>query len=167
MGTTTAEVTVTPVFWQPSGGRYVFPPGYESIIDRFVANVAAASGTNSNVFSIATEYYQNIGGTKTSISDAIRAGTPIADTDAFPSNGCTPAKGYPVCITDSQLRTDLKKVTSSHRLATDLAHFYPVFFRPGSRPRTTSITRPRSVSTAAITGRSGRALTRPCTRLDV
>ncbi len=45
MGTTTAGVTVTPVFWQPSGGRYVFPPGYESIIDRFVANVAAASGT--------------------------------------------------------------------------------------------------------------------------
>ena len=109
MGTTTAEVTVTPVFWQPSGGRYVFPPGYESIIDRFVANVAAASGTNSNVFSIATEYYQNIGGTKTSISDAIRAGTPIADTDAFPSNGCTPAKGYPVCITDSQLRTDPRR----------------------------------------------------------
>lgn len=89
------------------------------------------AGLNSNVFSSATEYYQNIGGTKTSISDAIRAGTPIADTDAFPSNGCTPARGYPVCSTDSQLRTDLKKVTSSHRLATDLAHFYPVFFPPG------------------------------------
>jgi hypothetical protein len=131
MGTTAAGVTVTPVFWQPSGGRYVFPAGYESIIDRFVANVAAASGTNGNVFSIATEYYQDIGGTKTSTSYAIRAGTPIVDTDAFPSNGCTPAKGYPVCITDAQLRTELTKVTSSHRLATDLAHFYPVFFPPG------------------------------------
>ena len=72
METTAAGVTVTPVFWQPSGGRYVFPPGYESIIDRFVANVAAARGTNGNVFSIATEYYQEIDGTKTSIGYAIR-----------------------------------------------------------------------------------------------
>ena len=128
MGTTAAGVTVTPVFWQPSGGTYVFPAGYESIIDGFVANVAAASGSSNNVFSIATEYSE---GTKASISYRIHAGTPIVDTDAFPGNGCTPAHGYPVCITDSQLRTELTRVTSSHRLTTDLAHFYPVFFPPG------------------------------------
>ena len=131
MGTTAAGVTVTPVFWQPSGGKYAFPAGYESIIDGFVANVAAASGSTSNVFSIATEYSEDIGGTKASISYTIHAGTPIVDTDAFPGNGCTPAHGYPVCITDSQLRTELTRVTSSQRLTTDLAHFYPVFFPPG------------------------------------
>ena len=59
------------------------------------------------------------------------AGTPIIDTGAFPSNGCTPASGYSACITDDQLRTELRRVLSSHSLPSDLAHFYPMFFPPG------------------------------------
>ena len=129
--TTMAGLTVTPIFWQPSGGRYVFPARFQSIIDGYIANVAAASGATSNVFSIDDEYYDKVKGAEQHVSYRMTAGTPIIDTGAFPSNGCTPASGYTACITDDQLRTELRRVLSSHSLPSDLAHFYPMFFPPG------------------------------------
>jgi hypothetical protein len=131
MGTTTAGVTVTPIFWEPGGSQYAFPSGYEAIIDNYLANVAAASGSTSNVYSVDTEYYQDLGGTKMSIGYAIHAETRLVDTAAFPGSGCRPDSGYTECITDAQLRTELASITSSQNLPTDLAYFYPVFFPPG------------------------------------
>jgi hypothetical protein len=64
MGTTAAGVTVTPIYWEPGGGKYKFGAGYEDIINGYVANVAAASGQDTNVFSVATEYYQVVGGSR-------------------------------------------------------------------------------------------------------
>jgi hypothetical protein len=94
-------------------------------------NVAAASARTNNGFSVDAEYYHGVGGAKTQIGYRIRAGTPIVDTDAYPSNGCTPASGYTACLTDHQLRAELNRITSSKGLATDLAHFYPVFYPEG------------------------------------
>jgi hypothetical protein len=54
---------VTPIYWAPTG--YAFPANYESIINGYIANVAAASGSTSNVLSVDTEYSQDIGGAKT------------------------------------------------------------------------------------------------------
>ena len=128
--TTSAGLTVTPIFWQPTGGRYAFPAGFQSIIDGYIANVAAASGSNSNVFSIDDEYYDKTGGTKASISYRMRAGTPIVDTGAFPSNGCTPASGYRRASQMISCGPSLRG-SRRHSLPSDLAHFYPVFFPPG------------------------------------
>ncbi len=38
---------------EPLGGRW-FPPNYESTIDSYVSNVAAASGSTDNVYSVDT-----------------------------------------------------------------------------------------------------------------
>ena len=129
--TTSAGLTVTPIYWAPSGGNHAFPTGFERVVDGYIANVAAASGSTSNVYSIDTEYYDTGGGAKTSIGYRIQAGTPIVDSGAFPNNGCTPASGYTVCITDHQLQTELQRLTGRRSLTTDLDHFYPVFFPPG------------------------------------
>ena len=126
-----AGLTVTPIWWQPSGGRYTFPAIYESLLDQYVADVAAASSTTDNIYSIDTEYYGVVGGLKTYISYKITAGTPVVDTDGYPANGCKPAPGFTACITDAQLRNELRGVASSEKLPTDLAHFYPVFLPPG------------------------------------
>jgi hypothetical protein len=126
---TTGGLTVTPIFWAPTG--YEFPAGYERIIDGYVSNVAAASGTTDNVYSVDTEYYDKTNGAKTYVSYKITAGTPIDDGDAFPASGCTPASGYRACIKDEQLRTELAHLTSNRKLPTDLAHLYAVFFPPG------------------------------------
>ena len=112
-------------------GAAPFPAAYESLLDQYVADVAAASGSTDNVYSVDTEYYQTVVGLKTYITYKITAGTPVVDTDAYPANGCKPAPGFTACITDAQLRNELRAVTSSHKLPTDLAHFYPVFLPPG------------------------------------
>jgi hypothetical protein len=119
-------LTVTPVYWAPLGWAHPFPARYRRIIDGYIASVAAASGKTDNVYSIDTEYYDKSGGLRTSISYAITAGTPILDTRRFPANGCKPARGYSVCLTDKRLRTELARL----RLPTGLAHFYPVFLPP-------------------------------------
>ena len=124
-------LTVTPIFWEPSGGQYKFPAGYEDIINGYITNVASASGSSDNVYSVDTEYSQNLDGTKTAITYNIVAGTPIVDNDDLPSNGCSVDSGYTACITDAQLRTELTAVTSGQKLPTDLSHFYPVFLPPG------------------------------------
>ncbi len=128
---TAAGLTVTPIFWEPVGGRYAFPPKYESIIDGYVQNVAAASGSDANVYSVDTEYYDVTDNVPAFIKYNIDAGGPVVDTDRFPANGCQPAPGYRACITDLQLRSELTLITTNLDLPTDLAHVYPVFFPPG------------------------------------
>ena len=124
-------LTITPIWWQPSGGRYVFPSAYENLLDQYVHDIAAASGSTDNVFSVLTEYYQTVDGLKKYITYKFTGGTPIVDTAAFPANGCKPAPGNSACITDSQLRAELRAVTVSHKLPTTMAYYYPVFFPPG------------------------------------
>ncbi len=123
-------LTVTPIFWEPSGARYVFPAKYENIVESYVANVAAASGSPDNVYSIDAEYYQIVQGVKQFVHYRIHSGATIIDTDAFPPDGCRPAPGYTACLTDRQLRTELRHVQGNLRLASGLARFYPVFFPP-------------------------------------
>jgi hypothetical protein len=129
--TEAAGLTVTPIYWEPSGGQYKFPAGYEDIINSYITNVAAASGSSDNVYSVDTEYSQNLNATTTAITYDIKAGTPIVDTDPLPSNGCPVDSGETACITDAQLRTELTAVVSDQNLPTDLSHFYPVFLPPG------------------------------------
>jgi hypothetical protein len=131
-----AGFTITPIFWEPAGASAAnqIPASYQSIISGYISNVAAASGTTSNVYSIATEYYSNIAGVKTPVTYNITAGTPIIDTNKLPPSGCVAnaANGYTSCVSDAQLRTELTKVLTANGLPSDLAHFYPVFFPPNT-----------------------------------
>lgn len=131
MGTPQAagEVTITPIFWAPDG--FAFPSSYTRIVDGYITDVAAASGTSSNVYSINTEYSETVGQTTSQIQYQIHAGTAITDTSPFPSGGCTPSAGYTACVTDAQLRTELSSVISQNQLVGDLGHLYPVFFPSG------------------------------------
>jgi hypothetical protein len=126
MSTAHAGLVITPIFWEPSGGLYAFPPSYQSIVDGFMANLAAASGANNDVMSITTEYP----GSKAPLTYSIRTAPSVIDTDPFPSHGCAPASGYRACVTDDELRAELTRITKARRLPTDLAHFYPVFYPP-------------------------------------
>lgn len=125
-------LTVTPVYWAAPGARNRFPRGYESVINRFVENVAAASGADTNVFSIDSEYYDILGGQPSHIRYRVTAGAPIVITRRLPVNHCrSGAPGYHACVTDSQLKAELMSVLDSRHLPRGLAYFYPVFFPPG------------------------------------
>ena len=95
---TVAGLTITPIFWAPSGGKYVFPAKYGDILDGYIKNVAAASGSTDNIFSIDTEYYQVAGGVKTSITYHLHAGpTSSTPTRSRPK----PARPTPATTTAS------------------------------------------------------------------
>ena len=98
------------------------------MIDGYIANVAAASGADSNVYSIDNEYYEIFGGQPSYASYHITAGAPIVDTLPLPRNGCRPVQGYDACINDNQLQAELKAVIAARHLPRGLAYFYPVFF---------------------------------------
>jgi hypothetical protein len=58
-GTPAGTITITPIYWAPAGYNFdTFDPTYRSLVNQYITDIAAASGTTSNVYSILPEYYQ-------------------------------------------------------------------------------------------------------------
>jgi hypothetical protein len=133
MGTaSTGPVVVTPIFWDPAG--HPMSSSYKAIITKYLGDVAAASGTHSNVFSTLSEYY----GSNGNISYQVRLGTPIDDTNPLPKSGCTltsqdasgiyaDGSGYDACIDDAQVINETQNVVTAKGLPVDLGHIYVLF----------------------------------------
>jgi hypothetical protein len=143
MGASTGTITLTAIYWTPAG--YSFDsadPTYRTLINQYITDIAAASGTTKNVYSILPEYYQVANGVTTNIKYKFVAGTPMTDTDAFPATGqCTntappavsPPIVYSACITDAQTQAELKAYTTANSLPADLNHLYLLFFPPNAQ----------------------------------
>jgi len=129
---TTGENTVHALFWAPPG--YSFPAGYEAGVDTYLTDVAAASGSASNVYAVATQYTDALRAGTPHIQYLVHAGAPVDVTDAYPVGGCTPdsAKGenYLACLTDSQMRTELAGVLTADGLPTGMGDIYLVLLPP-------------------------------------
>jgi hypothetical protein len=150
MGTNeTGRLVVTPIFWNPPG--YTMTSSYKSLITRYLSDVARASGSNSNIFSVAAEYY----GTDGQVRYDIKLGAPVNDTDPLPPSGCTVASadttgiyadgsGYSACLDDSQVNTEANNVATAIGSPENLSHIYIVYlpkgvescFNPGSSTST-------------------------------
>ncbi len=110
------------IYWQPAG--YSYTPNYESLVNSFFSNVAAASGTSGNVYSVATQYSDGSGPIA---YNASFAGSTV-DTDPYPASGCSAGS---VCITDAQLQTEVKRVVAAQNLPTGMSRIYFVYFPSG------------------------------------
>jgi hypothetical protein len=142
-------ITITPIYWEPNG--YFNPGDYRLIINQYLADVAAASGQNTNVFSTAIEYPGSNGGNGYNI---VR-GTPIRDHNPFPKGnsprGCTVGKqdmsgiyadgsGYTACLDDAQVTAEIQNIITANSLPSDYNHEYVMLtpkhvascFNPGS-----------------------------------
>jgi hypothetical protein len=146
MGTrSTGPVVLTPIFWSPSGHPMARP--YKRILNRYLRDVAAASGTHTNVFSTLNEYF----GVNGAIHYRIKFGVPVHDTSPLPADGCTvdgadtadiyaDNTGYNACLDDDQIIAETDSVVSAHGMPRDYAHIYVMFlpkhvescFYPGS-----------------------------------
>lgn len=150
MGTaTTGPIVVTPIFWNPPGGGHPMSTAYKQLLTQYLANVAAASGTDTNVFSVPTEYSGSNGG---GINYDVQLGTPINDTHPLPANGCdlspddatgiyADGSGYNACIDDTQVTDEIQRVITAGNLPqNDYSHIYVMYtakhvescFYPGS-----------------------------------
>jgi hypothetical protein len=133
MGTaSTGPVVVTPIFWNPAG--HPMTSSYKSIITSYLGDVAAASGTHTNVFSTLNEYF----GSNGNISYQVRLGTPVNDTSPLPKSSCNlnsrdtsgiyaDGSGYDTCIDDAQVQYETENVVAARGLPVDLGHMYVLF----------------------------------------
>jgi PKD domain len=106
-----------PIFWEPAGSGLTFDPGYESLIETFLIDVAADSHKTTNVYSLSGQYADSGG---PAAYDSTYGGA-VVDNDPLPPNGCTePATGpgWTVCLTDTQLETELEHVIAADHLPT-------------------------------------------------
>jgi hypothetical protein len=92
------------IYWVPSG--QTVQGGYENSVNQYLTDVAAASGSQTNVYSVATQYYDSTG----LISTQSTFGGSYVDTDPFPASGCL---ATPNCLTDSQLQAEIQKVITA------------------------------------------------------
>ncbi len=139
MGTdsTTGPITVTPIFWDPTA--HPMSSAYRNLIAQYLGDVAAASGSDSNVYSTMTEYSDTTG----SIPYDMVAGAPIVDQNRLPQSGCTvmqrdrsniymDGSGYFACLDDAQLTAEIQRVIDANSLPqNDYSHMYALFLPKG------------------------------------
>jgi hypothetical protein len=92
------------IYW---GAATSWDSGYQGTINSYFSNVAAASGSTSNVYYSDTQYSDGAGTIAYSVS---YAGT-YADTAAYPSSGCSD-KATSICLSDAQLQSEIQRVMS-------------------------------------------------------
>jgi PKD repeat protein len=122
------DVTVTPVLWDPQSA---FSSSYTSLVEGYVQNVASDSGRLTNVFSDFLQY---------GIAYDVSSGDPITDTNPYPQDGCVPdtgatytdSSGFAVCLTDSQVATELTDVLQSRGVTPDMQNLYMVLLPEGT-----------------------------------
>ncbi len=112
------------LYWEPSG--HTSSASYKNIIDGYFSNVATASGSSGNDYSVATQYYDGQG----PIAYQASFGGRLLDTHAYPASGCPEVGGEP-CLTDNQLIAELNSTISSQGLPRGLGTVYYIFTPPG------------------------------------
>jgi hypothetical protein len=112
------------LYWDPTGGA-AYPSGYELGLDRYFEDLTHDSGGNQNTDSVLTQYSDEAG---EFANYDVHFGGALSDTDPYPANGCSAA---PICLTDEQLRAELKAYVEAHELPMDLQHEYFLLTPPG------------------------------------
>jgi len=133
MGTrATGPVVITPIFWNPAD--HPMSSDYKKIITTYLADVAAASGQQSNVYSTLNEYF----GSNGNIRYRVVLGTPVNDTSPLPASGCilnnkdtsgiyADNSGYSACLDDAQVIAETENVVTARSLPVDLGHIYVLY----------------------------------------
>jgi len=96
------------IYWAPAG--YAISSTYRSTIDQYFTDVAAASGSTSNVYYSDTQYGDGSG--PISYSSSV-GGTSVLDTHALPASGCTD-RYTNVCLTDAQIQAEIQTVIAQN-----------------------------------------------------
>jgi hypothetical protein len=105
------------IFWEPGGSGLAFDPGYESLVETFLIDVADDSHKTGNVYSLSGQYGDGHG---PAAYDSTYGGFVVA-TDPLPANGCTEpmtGPGWGVCMTDDQLENEIERVIAADHLPT-------------------------------------------------
>lgn len=119
--------TIHDIYWVPPG--YGVAGGYQSTIDGFARNLAAASGATTNVFDAATQYTDSAGN---HVSDSATYGGSATVSSAFPASGCKDAgvKSGP-CLTDMQVASEIQTVAAGQGWTVAYPNIYVMMMPKG------------------------------------
>jgi hypothetical protein len=94
----------------PAPSFLTFDSPYESLINQYFADVAAASASHStaDVYSVATQYTDSSG----PVQYQSTVGGSYVDHDPLPANGCSDGVD-PACLTDLQLQAEIQNVLTA------------------------------------------------------
>lgn len=111
------------IYWAPAGSY--MQPGYATFVDRYLSDVATASGSRTSVYSVLTQYGDRSG----RIAFKSNFGGSDVVTDSFPRSGCSyPASvGIPTCLTTAQLLTEISAVVSRRGWPRGANYLYLLF----------------------------------------
>lgn len=118
--TMTGAVTIHTIFWAPPGYRFTGSPspgvlGYEPMMKQFFTDVAQASGSSSNVFSVLGQYGAPSASGHYSIAYNPTTDS-IDDTAPYPSTSdqCASPAGTRTCLTDGEISREVDRLIAAH-----------------------------------------------------
>ncbi len=109
------------IYWQPVG--YSFSANYKTVINQYFTDVAAASGANTNVYSVETQYYDTTG----PIAYSSTFGGSTTATNAFPANAYMSCGGPSKCLSDQQLQSEIQTVIAQQGWTKSLTTQFFIF----------------------------------------
>jgi hypothetical protein len=120
------------IYWDPQAG---FPAGFEGGVDQYFHDVAGASGSASNVYSVLTQYSDASG---PGVYQSTFGGAYV-DTNAYPTDdgttGCPAStalpSGYSWCVSDAQVKAELQSIINQNGWPSSTSAIYYVFLPPG------------------------------------
>ncbi len=123
------------IFWTPPGESIPF--GSESLIERYLTDVAADSGKSTNVFGVLRQYYDDAGfADYRQTFDSARQ--VIVDRQPYPARDTVDcpdvSAAYLTCISDAQISSEVERVIRADGLPTagkpqpELAANTPIYF---------------------------------------
>jgi PKD repeat protein len=114
------------IYWEPSG--FSTTSTYKSLINKYLADVAADSGKHSNVYASDVQYTDGSGN---AAYNSTFAGSIVA-TDPYPASGCTDTvAGTSVCLSDAQIQAEVDHVVAAKGLPRGLGDLYLVMTPQG------------------------------------
>ncbi|HEY4236777.1 MAG TPA: hypothetical protein VGM45_05510 [Gaiellaceae bacterium] len=100
--------------------QLTFDPSYETLIDRYFADVADDSGGANNVYSVMTQYYDT---GPVHIQYASTVGGSFVDRDPLPASACSDNVDT-YCLTDEQLQHEIQVVLTAKGWQGGLDHIF-------------------------------------------
>jgi hypothetical protein len=100
------------IYWDPVKA---YRSDWMRLIDGYLHNVGASSSELGNVFALNAQY-RSATGERASYNVTFRGA--YTDTTAYPASGCSEPEIQPQCLTDAQIRAELKRFVTSAGLPT-------------------------------------------------
>jgi hypothetical protein len=119
----TSSVTYA-IYWDPAGSYH---SDWLRLIDGYLQDVGADSGKLSDVFAVDTQY-TGPGGARAKYRSTFRGA--YTDADKYPGSGCSELAKAAVCLTDAQVRNELKAFIEANHLPTGVGVIYFVLTPP-------------------------------------